>query len=65
MKYRCHRCFFKTDWEDDTGKFPICERMHIMSIEEAKAECLKPGVCPHHTTRKEAELYIKEDNNET
>jgi hypothetical protein len=64
MKYRCHRCFFKTDWEDNTGKFPICERMHIMSLEEAKAECAKPGVCPHYTTRKEAELYIKENDNE-
>lgn len=58
MKYRCHNCFFKTDWEDDTGKFLICERMHIMSIEEAKAECLKPSVCPHKITRQEAERYF-------
>lgn len=64
LKYRCHGCFFKTDWEDDTGKFPICERMHIMSFEEAKAECVKPSVCPHHTTSKEAERYLKENDND-
>lgn len=58
MKYRCHGCFYKTDWEDDTGKFPICERMCIMSFEEAKAECVKPGVCPHRITHEEAKQYI-------
>lgn len=58
MKYRCHGCFFKTDWEDDTGKFPICERMYIMSFEDAKTECIKPGVCPHRMTHKEAERYL-------
>lgn len=58
MKYRCHGCFYKTDWEDDTGKFPICERMYIMSFEEAKSECKKDGPCPHHMTLKEAERYI-------
>jgi hypothetical protein len=30
-----------------------------MSIEEAKAECIKPGVCPHKITPKEARFYTE------
>lgn len=58
MKYKCLGCFYMTNWEDDAGQFPICERKYNISFEEAKAECKKPGPCPHYMTLKEAIRYL-------
>ena len=55
MKYRCQNCCHKVIGGDDTGHFPICVLKYHKGIEAAKAECLKPGVCPHYMTRTEAE----------
>lgn len=52
-QHKCFGCFYKTDWEDETHEFPICER-EWWSYEEAKAECEKPGPCERRITREEA-----------
>lgn len=62
MVHKCHDCFYKTDWEDDTGHYPICERMHIMSFEDAKTECAKPAPCHHFLSHKEANIIIDKFN---
>lgn len=54
-QHKCSGCFWKTGWEDDTGRFPICERLWYGSFEEAKAECEKPGSCTYYMTHEDAE----------
>lgn len=71
MNYRCHNCVHKLDFVDDNNKFIVCNRIIVfgyvlpnMMIEWGRLECLKPGVCPHKITPKEARLYM-EANNDT
>lgn len=52
MSNKCDRCFYKTGWEDDDGRYPICERM-FFDFDKAKEECLKPGPCEYHLTHEE------------
>lgn len=52
-RHKCDGCFYKTDWEVVTHKFPICEREWWGSFEHCKAECAKPGPCPYYITHEE------------
>ena len=55
MKYKCHSCVFKGEHRENEKPYQICKRK--WDLLEAISECTKPGVCPHHTTRKEADVY--------
>lgn len=63
-QHKCNGCFWKTGWEDDTGRFPICERIWFESFEKCKAECDKPGPCPHYITDEEvSKIAVKVNDN--
>ena len=62
MKYKCHECIFKEEWKENGKIIPICIRNPGSNFEEAVEECSKPGACPHHTTLKEARLYMETNN---
>lgn len=53
-QHKCDGCFYKTNWEDETHEFPICERIYWGSFERCKEECEKPGSCPNYITHEEA-----------
>lgn len=52
MAHKCDDCFWRTDWEDESGPYPICERLWYKPFEETKAECAKPGPCDHHLAQR-------------
>lgn len=58
MPHKCDGCFWRTDWEDESGSYPICERLWWQNFEEAKAECAKPGPCDHHLADRKAKEII-------
>lgn len=62
MPHKCDDCFWRTDWEDETGPYPICERLWYENFETTKAECEKPGECEHKLLDKEAERIAERLN---
>ena len=61
MAHKCSGCFWKTEWEDNISRFPICERIYWGSFERCKAECEKPGPCPNYFSHEEAERNMYDD----
>lgn len=55
MPHKCDDCFWRTDLEDETGPYPICERLWYENFETTKAECEKPGECEYKLLDKEVE----------
>ena len=58
MPHKCDGCFWKTDWEDVNGSYPICERLYVYSFEEAKEECTKSKQCDCYITQEKANKII-------
>ena len=59
MSHKCDGCFYKTDWEDERGPYPICERLYIFSFQEAKDECAKPVACKYYITKEEVDRAVE------
>lgn len=59
MRHKCDGCYWKTDWEDETGAYHICERLCCGSFENAKSESVKPGDCAHYFPESIAPKVIK------
>ena len=57
MAHKCDGCFFKIGWEDDNGRFPICER-HYWDFTKARNECIKTGPCKYYLTDEEANKIV-------
>ena len=58
MKYKCHDCAYKLDWQEGKLKYPICIRRIDMTTEQGKLECEKPGVCPHKVTHRDIDDIV-------
>lgn len=59
MLHKCEGCIYKTDWDDESGIYPICERLYIFSFKEATDECAKPGPCEYRVSQEDLDKLIE------